>query len=341
MSAFNLIRQLTDRILFISCLGLLILAITISLPRANALEQTNELNSSQRILWLSHYQDSQSDLELKGFNHRTKNQFIIDYLNVKQANKVDSHLTQTHYDYFIAVGDQAWQIINSLEHPKTNNSKTKLIGIGVSRALFNQVKLNSNGRQYLISRGQPTSRIFAMLKSMDLSLTQSAALFYKNQQSQKKDFIVRAKEFDIPFKTITIQPKSNTLEIINTVFSCCRVLYLKQTDFESSRIKHKSILFESYRRKIITITDNPELLKHGAMFAIYSQPHQLGQQTAEMINNLTANVKVEPFQEPANFVIDSNHKIKNIIGGSLANLSNGALIEATKFSELTNTGNAI
>ncbi|NVJ67379.1 MAG: hypothetical protein HWE16_12905 [Gammaproteobacteria bacterium] len=313
------------------CVFLCVLTLCFSSAKSLAIEDEEPKLITGKILWLSAYQDEKLDLELKGFNYSTSNQYAIDFIASNKTQQIQQKLASQDYQYLVAVADKAWQLIEPLE------TKTPKIGVSVSAEVFKRTSFHNKKDHYLISKEPPSRRIFAMLKAMDLNRIQAASLFNKGQQQAKNDFIKQAKIFNVPFQAIDVKPKSSTIKLINSIDNCCRVLYLKQRDLNGSAVKLKSILFESYRRKIITITDDKKLLKHGAIYAIYSQPHQLGQQAANIALGLSSGANVEPLQEPHNFVIDSNHKMKNIIGGNLATLPNGTLMQKTKFAELTNT----
>lgn len=279
------------------------------------------------ILWVSAYQDEKLDLELKGFNYSSHNQFSIDFIDSNSLSAVNDKLKTKNYRYIIAIADRAWQAIEPLD------TATSKIGIGISADLFSVEKRKNTKGHYLISKEQPVHRLFALLNAMDFNHAQASALFYKEQQEVKKVFLKQAQNLGIPFKAINVNKQTSTIETINSIYNCCRVLLLKDADFSASIIKLKSLLFESYRRKIITIGSNQQMLKLGAMYAIYTEPHQLGQQAAIITLNLALDNEIDRFQDPDNFVIDSNHKIKNSIGGSLAKRSIGNLLQKTKLAE--------
>ncbi len=299
-----------------------------------AAESLNPTKDS--ILWVSAYQDEKLDLELKGFNYSSHNQFLIDFIDSNKLSSIYEKLETKNYRYIIAVADRAWQTISPL------NIDIPKVGIGISSELFNTAKQENKDKQYLISKEQPVHRLFALLNAMDFNHTQASALFFKEQQSLKKTYLQLAQSLSIPFKAINTNKQTSIIETINSIHNCCRILLLKDTDFSNSIIKLKSLLFESYRRKIITIGSNKQMLKLGAMYAIYTEPHQLGQQAAIITLNVALKNDIARFQTPEKFVIDSNHKIKNSIGGSLAKKSIGDLLQKTKLAEqFANSRNGI
>lgn len=279
------------------------------------------------ILWVSQYSEAEQDLALKGFNYTTNNQFEIDFISV-----ADFSITsiKNDYQYLVSVSDPAWHLIKAL------HTKEPKIGIGVSSSLLKAAQEQNQPNQYLIGKEQPSWRFFTLLKAMNLNHTQAAALFEKSQLAFKLSFINQAEALGVPFKPISISHQSNTIQIINSVHDCCRALLIKQEDFQGLAIKQRSLFYESYRRKIITIGDREEMLKLGAMYSLYSEPHQLGQQAADLLLALKADEPVAAYQEPRDFVINSNHKVRSIIGGNLAKVSIGDLTQQIKLTEITN-----
>ncbi len=292
--------------------------------KANPLQNLPETQPTNlRILWLSKHQKPSNDKTFKGFEHQL-NKYLANNITFLNANNAaDSELNnQNNFDLVIAVGDSNWQTIIK----QTSNSIK--LGLFLGQQEFEKWTLNKQKNHYGISKQQPAYRIYSFIKALELPNIQSAILFEKTQGQNKTQFRAAAESFQIPSKIITIDKNTILFQVVEAIERCCRLLYIKQDDLGSSLQKQKSLLMEAYRRKFITISDNPMLLQHGVMFAIHSQPHQIGMQAADMVHALLQNKDINPFQEPARFVIESNSNIRQLVGYSKQTL--GAIINRTK-----------
>ncbi len=281
-------------------------------------------NTKKKVLWVSNKKDKDKDLTFRGFKYAAKGKYVLQYISIDSNVIKQLDTRESSFDFIIASGDNAWELI------ATSNHNVALIGIGLNQSNIQKYSTVRRSNHYLIAKEQAPQRIFAMMSVLDLNHSQAAALFNKNQIQEKFEFYKQSKVRGLPFKAINIQKNQNILKIIASVQDCCRILYLKDSDFLLSPEKIKSILIESYRRRIIVIGNHPDMLKLGAMYVIYTPDHELGIQAASTIQSLINNKDIKPVQRPKEFVIDSNVTLRKLIGGSLINQPIGDLLNKTK-----------
>jgi putative tryptophan/tyrosine transport system substrate-binding protein len=71
-----------------------------------------------------------------------------------------------------------------------------------------------------------------------------------------------------------------------------------------------NILLTSYRAQVPLFGFSPSYVKAGALAAVYSQPAQIAQQVAEIIQNLPANGPLPAPQSPRYFSVSVNSQVK-------------------------------
>lgn len=286
-----------------------------------------EQDKKHSILWVGQHLQPANDLVFKGFQHEVKNLFHITYISTQENSAIVEQTDINHYDYIIASGDLAWKLIEPLE------TGVPKLGIGVGIKSFPSYSSSFHTNEYLITKEQSPQRIFSLISALDLNHTQSSALFNKKQFKQKLNFINVAKANKVPFESIVYKTGQSIFDIAVSIDNCCRVLYFGQQDFNNNPLQHKSLLLESYRRKIITISNNKNMIALGAMYVIYTPGHELGKQGAYLIRNLMKGKAQKAYQYPDEFVINSNLKIKSIIGGTSLKQSIGEITQRIKLAE--------
>ncbi|WP_251359361.1 hypothetical protein [Kangiella sp. TOML190] len=290
----------------------------------------NTVTKSVSLLWIAPYQKPERAPIYQAFKSILNSDsqlalnFEIRYQPFVIGQDLSSQLNSS-YDFIITAGDHAWLSL------KDTSVSAKKIGLMLSEPLFRELTIQNPEQVYAISSQQPAQRFFALIQAMNFYQTQTASFFTKQQIEQKLLFENTARTFDVPFMAMEHSSKTSILEASNSIDACCRVLLVKSQDFGASLAKQKALMMNSYKNKIIVIGDSRTLLKQGAMVVLFSQPHQIGQQAAEMVRDILTKKNLKPFQEPNNFMIDSNNYISQLMGYDKESV--GSLTRKTKLIE--------
>lgn len=79
----------------------------------------------------------------------------------------------------------------------------------------------------------------------------------------------------------------------------------------------QSILLTTYRQQIPLFSFSPSYVKAGALAAVYSEPEQIGQQLAEIIQRLPADRALPVPQGPRYFTVTTNLQVARSLGISI------------------------
>lgn len=313
-----------------------------SLPALTAQSNNSETSSLKantqafKILWLTD-ESIRAQHIFKGFKHyyhRKKTLApTLHTQNPGTVEELEALLTKEHYDFIVSNNHNHWFLLKKIKHD------TKRLGLMLTSKELSETKIQyqQDPAFFAISEQQPSYRFFALISALELFNSQTTSLFSPHEKKQRLEYETKAKTFLIPFQSIVLDDEKKVIHAINSIKDCCKTLLLKKEDLNGSMHKRKSLLMHSYKNKIMVIADQPTLLKKGAMLALYSQPYEIGLQAAKTVDSSLNNLAVSRFQEPENFMIDSNRGIIRALGFSQVSL--GRLINATKESEkIYNTG---
>ncbi len=227
----------------------------------------------------------------------------------KQPNWA-SYINNSEADYIITVGQEALERIMK-EHP--NRPVIALMNTADSIEAMRQ---NPHENFYAITHEQPLLRYFALIKSLDIYQAQTATFFSQDNSQMKARYQNLARFFNLPYKSLMVRPKLKTQDAINQLINCCRIM-LHDTDriYPPGRSR-KSLLYNSFRHRIIVIGNSPSMLQEGAMLALFSKPYTIGEQTADLIYQIENGHVKERYQYPNKFVLDANRRIARLLGFS-------------------------
>lgn len=221
-----------------------------------------------------------------------------------------SYINNSEADYIITVGQEALELVLQ-ERP--SRPVIALMNTADSIELLRQ---NPHDNLYAITHEQPLLRYFALIKSLNIYQAQTATFFRQNDSHMKSRYQQMARFFNLPYKSLMVEPKLKTLDAINQLKSCCRIM-LHDTDriYPPGRSR-KSLLYNSYRHRVVVIGNSPSMLQEGAMLALFSKPYTIGEQTADLIYQIENGQVKERYQYPSTFILDANRRIAGLLGFS-------------------------
>lgn len=250
-------------------------------------------------------------------------------------------LSQSTSKLIISLGDETWDKVNAINSDKIH------LGLNVSTGKLNQLQQTNAPLKFAISHDQPIKRYFYLLKALELDDKPTAILFNQNERLERLATSKLASKMLIDFNPIQVNNQQNYSKIIKQLSTCCSVLLFNTNQKFISGLNRKSIMMNSYRNRIIVIGNSIKLLKEGAMLALLTRPYDMGSQAADLLAKmlqkkepaLTAQTeqtindfpKIDKYQYPKHFYLNSNHRIEKMLG--LVNLSLGKLSNHIKNNE--------
>lgn len=227
----------------------------------------------------------------------------------KQPNWA-SYISDSESDYIITVGQEALDYVMKVQ---TERPVIALMNTADSLEILRQ---HPHDDFYAITHEQPLIRYFALIKSLNIYQAQTGTFFSHHNGYMKDRYQALAQFFNLPYKPLVVNTQLKTLDAINMLVSCCRIM-LHDTDrvYPPGRSR-KSLLVNSFRNRIIVIGNSPNMLREGAMLALFSKPYTIGEQTADLIYQIEKGLVKEPYQYPDKFVLDANRRIAKLLGFS-------------------------
>lgn len=227
----------------------------------------------------------------------------------KQPNWA-TYIKNTEADYIITVGQEA---LDRVMRVQTDRPVIALMNTADSIEILRQ---HPHDDFYAITHEQPLIRYFALIKSLNIYQAQTASFFSDQNSYLKTRYQQLSRFFNLPYKPLVVNPQLKTLDAINQLISCCRIM-LHDTDriYPPGRSR-KSLLVNSFRHRLIVIGNSQNMLQEGAMLALFSKPYTIGEQTADLIYQIEKGQIKERYQYPDKFVLDANRRIAKLLGFS-------------------------
>lgn len=227
----------------------------------------------------------------------------------KQPNWA-SYISNSESDYIITVGQEA------LDHVMKVQTERPVIALMNTADSLEILRRHPHDDFYAITHEQPLIRYFALIKSLNIYQAQTGTFFSHQNGYMKDRYQALAQFFNLPYKPLVVNTQLKTLDAINMLVSCCRIM-LHDTDrvYPPGRSR-KSLLVNSFRNRVIVIGNSPNMLREGAMLALFSKPYTIGEQTADLIYQIEKGLVKEPYQYPDKFVLDANRRIAKLLGFS-------------------------
>ncbi|MHC9510051.1 hypothetical protein [Kangiella sp. M94] len=227
----------------------------------------------------------------------------------KQPNWA-SYISDSESDYIITVGQEA------LDHVMKVQTERPVIALMNTADSLEILRRHPHDDFYAITHEQPLIRYFALIKSLNIYQAQTGTFFSHQNGYMKDRYQDLAQFFNLPYKPLVVNTQLKTLDAINMLVSCCRIM-LHDTDrvYPPGRSR-KSLLVNSFRNRVIVIGNSPNMLREGAMLALFSKPYTIGEQTADLIYQIEKGLVKEPYQYPDKFVLDANRRIAKLLGFS-------------------------
>lgn len=229
-------------------------------------------------------------------------------------------------DLIIVIGNQSYHKIEQLK------VSAPVIALMLNKSLFKSLKRESRNNIYAITHAQPTVRFVQLAKSLNVYQAQIGSFISPKSKYNIQIFEELSKFYDLFYRPVMVDPKLNGRDAMKQLQNCCSVIVMESDCvFRPGKVR-KSVLVNAYRQRIIVIAHSESVLKEGAMLTLFTQPHDIGIQAAELYHQILSGTLQEPYQFPKSFAISINRKVARLLG--YEKLTVGGLmqkVEALKF----------
>ena len=241
----------------------------------------------------------------------------------KQVNW-QAHINNSDADYIVTIGQE------SLYKAMSQEPNRPILALMVTAHTIDTFKQHDHPDIYALTHEQPLVRYFALIKTLDVYQGQIGSFFNKHNQNYKQQYQNVADFYNLPYKPIFANAKLQTKDAIRELTFCCKILLHNSDAVYPPGKYRKSIMYSSYKHRLIVIGHSPSLLGEGAMLALFSQPYKIGEQAAQMLAHIEQNTLKQRYQYPQQFEIEMNRRVAKLLG--LSSLTLGQLID--KVNEL-------
>lgn len=241
------------------------------------------------------------------------------------------HLEQDNPNLILVIGDKSYKKIQNL------TLNTPVLALMLSKGQFESLILSKEPKNglYAITHSQPTRRFIQLAKSLNVYQAQVGSFISPSTKYNISTFDNLASFYDLSYHPIMVDPKLNGRDVLTQLTDCCSVVILESDCvFRPGKVR-KSILINAYRQRIIVIAHSETILKEGAMLTLFTQPHDVGQQAAELYHGIVQGTLQNPFQYPKNFTININRKVARLLG--YGDVAIGKLMQEIKTLDLIRT----
>jgi ABC-type uncharacterized transport system substrate-binding protein len=223
-----------------------------------------------------------------------KSQPVILSIVEPEEDAVDS-------DLHIAVGMRAADALASVKKPVLN--------VFVPKSGYDKLVKSANSRNTsAIYLDQPMERQLGLLVAA-LPKVRHIGVLYTTPPPGLASLRQLALERHLVLHEKVVGPEHDLVDALDGVLEQSEaLLVLPDTDvYNAGTIRN--ILLTSYRKQVPLIGISPAYVKAGALCAIYSTPSQIAMQTAEVIRQFVATVKLPPGQHPMEFEVSVNMQV--------------------------------
>lgn len=256
------------------------------------------------------FSDSLSQALSQGNNPKTSIRVVF----LHQLNKEELARSSKHV--LLAVGSPAMQAL-ALKAPAM-----PVLNVLVPRASFlksarQNAKAQDTQQFSAIFFDQPWARQFALIRYSLPGRTRVGILLGKESAELASTLQAAAKEAELVANIEIVQEEADLLPVLKRLLNHSDVLLAIPDTSIYNRNNISSILLSSYRSQIPLFGFSASFVKAGALAALYSQPAQIAQQVAEIIQNLPAGGQLPAPQFARYFSVGVNSQVKHSLALSV------------------------
>ncbi|GAA4364246.1 ABC transporter substrate binding protein [Kangiella marina] len=226
----------------------------------------------------------------------------------ERQNNWEEYLEKNQPDVLIVIGNRSYQKI------QTMNLATPVLAVMLDKTMLSALQKSPRDNVYAITHTQPTERFVQLAKSLNVYHAQIGSFISPQTKHNIQTFEKLAEFYDLSYNPVIVEPKLNGRDALRQLTQCCSVIILESDDvFRPGKIR-KSIMVNAYRERIIIVAHSESVLKEGAMLTLFTQPHDIGEQAADLFHSLAKGSVATPYQYPEKFAIGINRKIARLLG---------------------------
>ena len=214
----------------------------------------------------------------------------------------------THNQLLVAVGTPA---MTAMARKSANFS---ILNVLVPRASFRSLARSSvrtqDSKQFsAVFFDQPWARQFALIRNA-VPGRRVGILLGKDSADLNATLLARARDAQMVTSIEIVTDEADLLPALKRLLPNSDALLAVPDAAIYNRSNIATILLTSYRAKVPLFGFSPSYVKAGALAAVYSQPGQIAQQVAEIIQNLPASGNLPPPQSPRYFSVTVNPQVR-------------------------------
>ncbi|WP_223669368.1 ABC transporter substrate binding protein [Kangiella shandongensis] len=226
----------------------------------------------------------------------------------ERQNNWQQQLESNKPDLIIVIGNQSYRKIEELE------LSAPVLALMLNKSLFKSLKQNSRNNVYAITHAQPTVRFVQLAKSLNVYQAQIGSFISPKTKYNIQRFEELSKFYDLFYRPVMVDPKLKGRDTMKQLKNCCSVIVMESDCvFRPGKVR-KSVLVNAYRQRIIVIAHSQSVLKEGAMLTLFTQPHDIGEQAAQLYHQILSGTLQEPYQFPTSFAVSINRKVARLLG---------------------------
>jgi putative ABC transport system substrate-binding protein len=224
-------------------------------------------------------------------------------------SKIDDVVGHGSSDLLVAVGASAMLAAAKKPLPMP------ILNVLVTHEAFLQASLSS-GRSLDVKRfsavflDQAWARQFALIRLALPTCRRVGILLGKNSAESRASLMAAAKKANLIATVEVVNEEADLLPVLKRLLAHSGALLAVPDPAIYNRNNIASILLTSYRAKVPLFGFSSSYVKAGALAAIYSHPAQIGQQVAEIIQNLPASRNLPAPLSPRYFSVGVNSRVK-------------------------------
>jgi len=254
------------------------------------------------------------------------------HVNLLELELQNRKLDWNNLDLAISVGTKAAKWLATTENKSQKNELQRLFIFVPKLAITKILKLATpaiRDKSISIYLDQPFSRELNLTKLLLTQVNTVGVVIGPLSQSLKTELSKLGKTAGIQLLYSEVEKIDDGYANIRAMFSKSNAILTIPDPVALSPQRTKWLLYQSYQKKVPIISFSQSLVNAGALAAVYSSPHQIGQQAGEVaIDILNARLPSKHHLYPKYFDVAINRAVARSLG--LENVDKDTLVKTIR-----------
>ena len=239
----------------------------------------------------------------------------IQILSLDTLNNTSKHLLK-HRKLVIPIGTKAadYYINSNIDSPFVASFTTE----GAFTALSAKTASKTNLRKYFVggvSLEQPSNRLTLLAKLIRPDLKSIGVVLGPNSKDKNNYLQKKTAQVGSNLQVANIMLNSNPVKKLRNIFRKSQVLIVFPDKANFNRSLARWVIALSYKHQVPVISYSKKYTDAGALISLYSNPQQIGKQTAEIALSYLDNNSKQPrkLAVPKYFDLAINKSVKHAL----------------------------